>query len=387
MWIRFLGILILSPLAASAQFFDQWSVQTLPAEDRPYYGLAFGNDTFVVVGAGKIYSSPDATNWQSSRGIEGADIRAVTFANNRFVAVTEPRMFLGTGNILTSTNGRDWEIKNIGGHHLHAITFADGVFIAAGTHYISPDGTPRYEPRASFFRSANGIDWEYQFIDIRSDVRGIAYTDGIVVAVGNYSSSAGVIYRSLDRGITWEKSDLIPPLLTGVAGGKGKFVATGYSSNILISSDGLTWSPHDTALASALKFSAYLNGTFFAGSMHSGGFVASPDVQTWTTHTCGPDNANNSLTFGQGKFVGIGDLGNLIISGDVRTPALSITSSGQTVSIRTSGEVGKAYDLQATDDFINWTSVHRFTNETTLREFNETAGANRGFYRVTTAAD
>jgi hypothetical protein len=296
-------------------------------------------------------------------------------------------MFLGTGNILTSTNGQDWQTKNIGGHHLQAITYADGLFIAAGTHYVSPDSTPRYEPRASFFRSANGTDWEYQFIDLTGDIKAIAYTDGIFVAVGNYSSSAGVIYRSTDRGVTWEKSDLIPPLLTGVAGGKGKFVVTGYSPNVLISSDGLNWTTYDTALASALEFTTFLNGTFFAGSMHSGGFVASPDAQTWTTHTCGPDNSNNALTFGQGKFVGIGDLGNLVVSGDVRTPALSITSSGQTVTIRTSGEAGQAYHLEATEDFIKWTSIRRFTNETTIQNFDETTGTNRSFYRVTTAAD
>lgn len=63
---------------------------------------AYGNGTFVAVGqAGRIYTSADGITWTLRSGITTVDLTAITFANGLFVAA-------GGRDILTSTNGISW---------------------------------------------------------------------------------------------------------------------------------------------------------------------------------------------------------------------------------------------------------------------------------------
>lgn len=74
-----------------------WTDQALDVKVRgAFNGVAYGNNQFVAVGEGMIFSSPDGVKWVPQIFWYLQDFKAVTYGNGRFV-VLEKR-----GTILTS---------------------------------------------------------------------------------------------------------------------------------------------------------------------------------------------------------------------------------------------------------------------------------------------
>jgi hypothetical protein len=79
---------------------------TLRSTGKQLNGVAYGNNTFVVVGEnGIILTSSDGMSWTVRNSGANAPLYSVTYGNGLFVAVGWP------GLILTSPDGVNWTVR------------------------------------------------------------------------------------------------------------------------------------------------------------------------------------------------------------------------------------------------------------------------------------
>ena len=323
-----------------------WTVRISGSSFR-LKGVAFGSSSFVAVG-GAVLVSPEGIDWTLGRSAPiVADLGAVTFVNNMFVAV-------GYGGvILTSPDGVTWT-QQISGttNRLTGTAFANGSFVVVGelgTVLTSSDGvnwTPQTSP--SFYcctdvtygngvfvavggghviTSADGIYWDLAFITGGSAPTGgeggVTFGDGTFVAVGG-----GAINTSPD-GVNWTFQIDTASQVTGVAFGNGIFVTAGFKyvspdfqGTIFTSPDGINWTSQTSASAGGLIPPILLGVDFgnnifvvFSG-LSDGTIFTSPDAVNWTAKTgkLGTTNIINSAAFGNRTFVAVGDNGTILQS-------------------------------------------------------------------------
>jgi hypothetical protein len=121
------------------------------------------------------------------------------------------------------------------------------------------------------------------------------------VAVGDKNASIGVRKVSED-GTTWhDYSDEVGFRLNGVAYGNGVFVAVGQGSNGIISADGKTWERIESLGLGDFPVIAFGGGKFVACA---GRCRSSSDGKTWSAAGASP--APSTHAFGKGQWVGMG---------------------------------------------------------------------------------
>jgi hypothetical protein len=210
------------------------------------------------------------------------------------------------GWILLQKNGR-WLIqrpiaRNIEGTMIYVHSYVDGSVISS------------YANNA--FDSAK--DWYLNSI-AANPYSGIAYGNGKFVAISNGSFN---LLHSND-GITWETVTVGSFGLRAITFADGKFVAVGAEfsgldliTNVEVSTDGINWTRY-TPFTNAIGPNAitYGNGLFVVvGNLGSNRVMTSPDGISWTIRSVlGNDDNWQSVAYGNGKFIAIG------ISGDNRT--------------------------------------------------------------------
>ena len=165
--------------------------------------------------------------------------------------------------------------------------------------------------------SIDGINWTSRKIIVLSELYGVAYANGILVAVG--FGTVNSIATSTD-GITWTGRGItfFTGSGRGVAYGNGLWVAVGLGTNsIATSPDGITWTGRTLkTIFSNLGYSvAFGNGLWVAvGSGSTNTIATSPDGINWT------GRAGTSLflyggfkvDYGNGLWVAVGRTGNTI---------------------------------------------------------------------------
>jgi hypothetical protein len=153
-------------------------------------------------------------------------------------------------------------------------------------------------------------------------VSALTYGNGTFVAVG----WQGLVLSSTD-GINWTEGSVdwteatSAKDLYAITYGNGVFVAVGWEGLVLSSTDGISWTEGSAGTTDTLNGVAYGNGTFVAVGYHLGHTFTSSDGKDWTvTHEdlsaqCtynGPSNPTcmlNTVTYGNGKFVALGEYG------------------------------------------------------------------------------
>lgn len=231
----------------------------------------------------------------------------------------------------------------------NGVAYGNGVFVAVGN-----TGTAAV--------SANGVDWTTGTLPAALNWSAIAYGNGIFVAVANGSSIAAT---STD-GITWFSRTM--PAAHGwssVAYGNGVFVAVAYlsSSNIgfkASSSDGINWDPRGIDTGNDYSNIAYGNSTFVAICYSASKTLTSSNGISWTTHTSAPNGA--AITFGGGKFLCVTNAATVYSSSDginwtskvvgtLGTNAWDVVAYGNGVFVALSGA---AKLVAVSPDGLNW---------------------------------
>ncbi len=142
-----------------------------------------------------------------------------------------------------------------------------------------PGGKYDIEGPPTTLVSKNGLDWTEYSINIDGFYRGIAYGNGLLVAVGRGSNSLiGSIIVS-DDGITWKEIDLTIPDLINVIFCGDRFLAIGNNGGLLSSEDGEKWDDASDSRYVTLNSATCSKDTFVAvGSVK---ILNSKDAVVW----------------------------------------------------------------------------------------------------------
>ena len=263
----------------------------------------------------------------------------MTYGNGKFVAV-------GYGPIMTSTNGVDWVNQNTGGYE-YDVTFGNGVFVACHLN-------------KTVIASSDGAHWTS--ISLPLSIEGIGFCNGVFVGGGyDWSTSTGAILSSPD-GTNWTRRASIPGNVTGVCYGGGRYLASGYSGNIYVSTNLTDWSTSNTGGANALNGICYGNGLYVAVGEDGGAYVSS-DAVNWVHRAS--SSWLNRVIFADGKFMAVGKQAKSIESTDgtnwttLTLPAplnLWITYAGIAYGNGMFTAVGSGGKVSTSVDGTNWIS-------------------------------
>lgn len=151
--------------------------------------------------------------------------------------------------------GGNWSIRSYGVHSdLRAVTWAGNRYVAVGDSGM-------------ILTSPDGLVWSATRLnnpDLR--LQGIAWTGTTLVAVGRGQGDSGVIYSSAN-GVLWTLRAKVPHSLNAVAlGGTDttRIVAVGEGGAVLTSLDGSVWTPTASATSTGLSSVAWIGTKFLA---------------------------------------------------------------------------------------------------------------------------
>lgn len=225
-----------------------WSVfETNP---RPYgdSGVAFGNGTYVTVGAGVSWSR-DARHWQrQSLGLNPSRVR---WNGDTFVVV-------GDGRVARSADAELWEVRDLPRGRFYDLLWTDDEWLAVGS-----DGD-----HGLVGRSPDGLDWALEDLpDIPAMGRVASLGSGFVA-----TAEEGVVLASPD-GSAWTPTWPFPGFrFWDVASSGSAAVVVGQRSGTSV--DGVHWHP----LGTRYKGVDWLGGWFVATR---DGLEVSRDGRSW----------------------------------------------------------------------------------------------------------
>lgn len=251
-------------------------------------GVAFGAmDGGVVPGSDTavIFISDDGRNWRDVSLRVPARLMAVTFGEDRFVAVGSFRHPAGIGPqesdpvVLISLDGETWtEAPNPPDLWLRSVAFGNGRFVATGFNpitllaeiFVSNDGVTWDDVAAMDIPSTeitfgNGVfvlwgesnrigvstdgeNWEVVTAESVGQVRDIAYLDGRFIGTGDYDCCFGEVAGTRitytlesENGTTWNvREQALGEVFFSHSFGSGRFVATS-GREIAVADGSFTW--------------------------------------------------------------------------------------------------------------------------------------------------
>ena len=297
-----------------------WTMRALPtALQRNWSGVTFANGLFVAAAStGQVMFSPDGVNWTqaSTAGIAGSTWNGIAYDGTRFIIV-------GTQRVAYSTNATSWTVvsSSPSSLNLNCVIYGGSTFVAGSVNnvlYTSPDLITWTMGMSTVI---NGRNWS-----------GLAYYGGVFVAC---APNWGAFSYSTNGGVTWA-AVIYPsnaPNCVSVAYGAGLFVAVGTAASgsltVSTSPDGATWTNRTGAGGSRQWTGVAYDGSslFVAVCNNASGnaTMTSPNGINWTINTAGTTgNATvwNALTYGNGRWVAVGN-GVNVMTADYTPPPLS----------------------------------------------------------------
>jgi hypothetical protein len=272
----------------------QWTRRQLTSP-WPFGGqfsdAAFGNNTFVVANGFETFTSANGTAWTRTEFLSLVPgIYRLNYAAGAFVSWSEFET-----DIFRSTDGKSWApvlspIERL----LEGIAYGNGVAVAVG------DASSRTN-KSIIMTSGNFVDWTLRDSGTNEWLHAVAYGGGRFVAVGDYG-----IIRTSANGTTWAGASAPTnrPLLAITYGGN-RFVAVGVNGTVVSSTDGLTWRAHPTSSRAEYSRVAFGNGVWVA-SAESGELIRSVNGTEWASITPVPPGNWLNLAFGNNQFLLVG---------------------------------------------------------------------------------
>jgi len=358
-------------------------------------------------------ASPLDTWHQRSCPLPNSALTAIAYGNGRFVAVAD-----SLNRTLTSTNGIDWEIHPAPYPNLRALIFGNGLFIAS---FLPPQASLPQR----IYTSPDGATWTLRFIapDFDVDIRALEIGNGKVVAAGtsvwlssdltNWTASIdGTVsftdvaflngnFVASDASAIWSSPDANGWTYRGsstggskVAAGNGKFCIVGYpSGRTLLSADAINWTQSPATNVPppfTLGPLTFAGGYFVAlANTLNSNLMVSTNGQDWEVHGFGTNFLANAIAFGNNTFVAVGN-GSVIVQSDILTgqsPNQPSLAMGQVPSLTITGEPGRDYRIEYTDDlpdtnsFQTLATIHLESSQTTWVDTTATNVLKR-FYRA-----
>ena len=161
------------------------------------------------------------------------------------------------------------------------------------------------EARPAFAAAQVRPQWTWRNpIPTGNDLLGVAMGNGTMVAVG----SGGTLLSSTDGHEWTQQWDGRSTPLTDILFVNGQFVAVGGDGVILISTDGTNWLSRAVTPTFNFRQVAYGLGRYVVAAESQGrcAFLSSTQLESWTTWWLPERQPLTRVTFGDGRFVGIG---------------------------------------------------------------------------------
>jgi hypothetical protein len=330
---------------------DTWTVATTEFRQN-LYGVAYGDGRYVAVGSGLILTSTNGAFWQQAASPNNS-LFGVSFANGTFVAV-------GAGGlILKSTNTGNWVAQpSPTTNQLNHVEYYGSFFLAGGN-------------TGTLLVSSNGTIWTLGPPATSRALVGSASGNDVFVAVARGQSNPGTLLTS-SNALDWVArsfSGLGFPY--GIAFGKGLFVMLDARGLVNTSPDGIQWATRSTVTSDYLFGITFAQHTFAAvGGPYGGGsqkIATSLDGLNWRLRpiSTGRSGALRAVTYGNGYFIAVGDGGLILRSGPVSTLRVIAVDEG-TASLVLDGEIGRSYRIETTSSLSgsNWADLVTITNTT-----------------------
>jgi len=360
--------------ATAAAPLEQWMYQTSGVAFASFNGVAYGGGKFVIAGnagssAGLLLSSEDGVTWTQRTYGSTRPMVGIAYGNGSFVAIG------WSGTVAVSTNAENWttfSLSNTTALNLTAITHGNGRFVIVG------DLLGGGNRRATSYASTDGLTWTNWLAETNSRLRDVTFGgDRFVAAADNsytrYDPNHALLVSS--NGVDWSPRSAAPYVdVSAITYGNGQFVALGRqgaTNAMLTSTDAENWTPH--VLTPGPQFIARMgfgNGIYFAvgssnQSRHT--MLYSTNGADWQSKYIGPQQGNyflDDIAYGEGTFVVVGMPNAIAQSGDFTRPwfegmALRSTSPPE---FAMGGEVGRAYRLQHSSDLVVWHDLLSYTN-------------------------
>jgi len=336
-------------------------------------GITYGQGRFVAVGQGMVtLVSSNGADWSLAvgPGISG-NLLGSAYANGVFVAVG------AGGDIRRSTNGVNWiPVSSPTTNSLNGVGYGNGLFIAtgnAGTLLTSPDG----------------ITWTSRVSGTTKHLMGVTWGNNLHMAVGKDNSSPGTVLMSAD-GVSWVNRSLGVGFY-GAAYGAGTFVAMDARGVAYRSTTTTNWASVITAGGDYINGLTYAQGFFVgAGGPYLGGaqtVTTSPDGALWKQRSVNVTNSASlkAVTYGNGRFVAVGEKGMILRAGPIFTLRPPVLSSNA-VAFLLAGEKGRVYRVQSsTNAAASWQDLLNVTNTDEATPFSVPIGPEESrLYRALT---
>ena len=287
-----------------------------------------------------------------------------------------------------------------------AVIRVNAVYVA-GTSYSTNSGsdyiTLKYDlnGNAVWARRYTGIDWSAETL------AGMALDPaGNVVVTGTSHSGAGpnkivTVKYDRDGNPVWTNS-FVPP---GGFNGEAKAIAADYIADIYIavrvgyggdsllvrldrdgrevwsrSTGNSFWSRQDEDITWDIESVAYGDGMFVAVG-DRGRAISSPNGGVWFERFTACYTALRNVIYADGAFWAAGNNETIVKSGQMR-PFLLARNRGNEFKVLIEAQIGKAHRLQSSSNLVNWSDLFNFapTEESTI--YCDSEGDKRRFYRV-----
>jgi len=254
-----------------------WTLRTPLAAALFYTSITFGAGVFVAVSASNdVITSSDAITWTRRTPSSRISWRSITYGGGLFVAVASGGV---TNRVMTSPDGITWtgHAASVTGSWI-AVTHGNGIFVA-----LSEDDKVMTSPDGATWTTRTPALSDAGFTDI-------TFGNGLFVAV----SGSGQGMRSVD-GITWIDAAMPSSTLVAITYGGGNFVAL------------------DQNLINTARFETIGGVVVFVAedipNAQSPQLLTSTDGLVWTKRNAPFDSWWSSITYGDGRFVGVSQSG------------------------------------------------------------------------------
>jgi len=331
-------------------------------------GIAYGAGQFVAYSGGVVLTSPDGVTWTKYEPLELLVwFDELAWGGGQFVAaVTSYEGGLISGRIsyriLTSPQGATWTTRSVG-WSFNDMAYGAGQFVAVGDYgeiRTSPDGVTWTTQTPGACEELWDVIYAGQFVAVGRDgailtspdgltwwsresgtslfhtvLTGVAHGNGQFVAVGSQPWIEDIAYSSViltsSDGVTWTNRPPPPArfmILFDIAFGGGRFVAVGLKAEMLLllqseiiavtSTDGAEWATRPLPTGSSAAFGTkitYAEDQFVAVGT-KGTVLTSPDGLTWTLRASGTEKDLRGIAYGEGQLLAVGEDGTVLVSPD-----------------------------------------------------------------------
>jgi len=221
-------------------------------------------DVFVSAGYAVFHAQNSGQSWLMAN-------RGLSFANSmKFVESRSDFFTYGQGGVYHLLNNDKWDQQLEVTDYITDLAIEDNIYLASGGFTDGGFGN-------LYLSLDSGRNWLKRINFGNSLIQSVAIIDSIFFA----ATDRGIIYRSLNRWVTWDSIDLGPAFKTLFVKGKTLFVGTDDAQTYRSTDFGLSWQTINIGLTTKAvnTFASY--GSEILVGTGDGIYISSTDGDSW----------------------------------------------------------------------------------------------------------